>query len=223
MTGIGVGYASLPLIEEGIADGTIADRDAAVARSADYFNSHPYLAAVAVGSTIRAEKDGVAAAGIVRLRAALSGPLGALGDQLFWAGMMPLAVALALILVPWFGLWPLVVLVVGYNAARWQLGSWALEAGLRDSVRVGTTLRKSVLPRAAEWIGDLALVAVAAAVPVTLLRLGGEMDPLIRISVIGAATLGGIMVRVPAIGSRVNGIRFGLAMILLVLLVMGVG
>ncbi len=222
MTGTGVGYASLPLIDEGIADGALADRSAVVARCSGYFNSHPYLAAVAVGATIRAEKDGASPDAIARLRAALSGPLGALGDQLFWAGMAPLAAALALILVPWFGLWPIAVLVIGYNYVRWQLGVWALTAGLRDGMRVGTTLRQSALPGVAERIQGAALVAVAAAVPLTFRWLSDGMEGRLRMPVLAASMVGVAMAVLPATSSRVNGMRFGLAMILLALLAMGV-
>jgi PTS system mannose-specific IID component len=82
MAGIGVGHASAPLLRDVFALRSARERREAVARSADFFNSHPYLAGVAVGAEVRAEQQGIPGPVITRLRTALSGPLGALGDQL---------------------------------------------------------------------------------------------------------------------------------------------
>ncbi len=86
MSGIGVGHAAAPMLREHYAASSVEARRAAVARSAEFFNSHPYLAGIAVGAVVKAERDGVPGPVISRLRTALSGPLGAIGDQLIWAG-----------------------------------------------------------------------------------------------------------------------------------------
>lgn len=221
MTGTGVGYAALPLIEEAVATGKVTDERSAVARASDYFNSHPYLASVAVGATMKAELDGVPAEGIRRLRAALSGPLGAIGDQLFWAGLVPIVAAAGLLLVPWLGWWPPIILVAGYNAIRWWLGQWGLRVGLRDGVKVGATLRDSRLPAAAALAQDVALVAVGAAVPVALWWMSGHLAGRVPAMAVAAA-LGVALVMIPATRTRVNGLRFGLLLVLIVLLAMGV-
>src|SRR5690606_9725016 len=118
VSGIGVGHAAAPLLRELYRDRDPAQRRAAVARSAEYFNSHPYLAGVAVGAVVRAEADGVPGQAISRLRTALSGPLGALGDQLIWAGEVPLLMGLALAATPFIGWWAVVLVVLVHNTAR---------------------------------------------------------------------------------------------------------
>src|ERR1019366_3459631 len=95
MLGIGVGHASVPLLRDVLATRSARARHEAVARSADFFNAHPYLAAVAVGAEVKAEQDGASTAVITRLRTALSGPLGSLGDQLIWAGWVPALLGIA--------------------------------------------------------------------------------------------------------------------------------
>src|SRR5256884_9559684 len=99
MQGIGIGVAEEALLQdlrtEGGADG-VAYR-AAVARGARFFNAHPYLCGLAVGAAARAEHDGVPPEQVERLRTALCGPLGSLGDRLVWAGGLPFTSGLALI------------------------------------------------------------------------------------------------------------------------------
>ncbi|HRP08303.1 MAG TPA: PTS system mannose/fructose/sorbose family transporter subunit IID, partial [Gemmatimonadales bacterium] len=118
MSGIGVGHAAAPLLRELYRDRDPVERRAAVARSAEYFNSHPYLAGVAVGAVVSAERDGVPGAAISRLRTALSGPLGALGDQLIWAGEVPLLMGLALAAAPFIGWWSVVLVLLVHNLLR---------------------------------------------------------------------------------------------------------
>ncbi|HTD63012.1 MAG TPA: PTS system mannose/fructose/sorbose family transporter subunit IID, partial [Gemmatimonadaceae bacterium] len=60
----------------------------ALAREGRYFNCHPYLASVAVGSLVRAELEHVPGPKIERFRTALCGPLGSVGDRLIWAGWL---------------------------------------------------------------------------------------------------------------------------------------
>jgi len=66
---------------------------AALGRATGYFNAHPFLAGLAVGAVARADRDDLPQPQVDRLRAALKGPLGALGDRLVWAGVLPLASA----------------------------------------------------------------------------------------------------------------------------------
>ena len=95
LQGVGVGFASLPLLEPLRAD-PVKYR-AAVARASEYFNAHPYLTGIAVGAAARAEIDGVPGGTIQRLKTALAGPLGSLGDQLFWIGVVPAVMAAMLL------------------------------------------------------------------------------------------------------------------------------
>lgn len=77
-----------------------------------FFNSNPILAAAILGAAVHtealaAEADGAAAC---RLRTALMGPYGAVGDSYFWRGLRPCVVLMALLLA-----------VVGYAWAPWLL------------------------------------------------------------------------------------------------------
>ena len=97
MQGVGVGVAEEPLLRDLAVSRSAAAYRAAVARAAHFFNAHPYLCGMAVGAAARAEHDGTPPDQVERLRTALCGPLGSLGDRLVWAGWLPLNSGLALV------------------------------------------------------------------------------------------------------------------------------
>src|SRR5438093_7998095 len=131
-----MGVAEEPLLRDlrGANGGTTYH--AALARGAHFFNAHPYLCGLAVGATARAEHDGVPGEQVERLRAALCGPLGSLGDRLVWAGWLPITSGLALIGVA-FGLgFPAILgFVIVYNVGHVALRWWGLGAGWGDGAR----------------------------------------------------------------------------------------
>ncbi len=150
MIGVGVGVAEEPLLRDlrNGPDNGAAYR-AAVARGARFFNSHPYLAGLAVGAAARAEIDGAPPEQIERLRAALCGPLGAMGDRLVWTGWLPLLSAATLAaLALGAGWWGVAAFLVIYNVGHVALRWWALRAGWAAGTQVVSALRNPVLQRA---------------------------------------------------------------------------
>jgi PTS system mannose-specific IID component len=187
LQGVGFGFASLPLLSS-----LAADRDryrAAVARSAEYFNAHPYLTGIAVGASAKAELDGVAGETVKRLKTALAGPLGSLGDQLFWIGVVPAVMGATLVAVSLgAGLAAVAVALGLYLVVRIATTAWGLHLGFRAGLRVSTDLRKSGLAEAVRRIGLAAGFAVGAAVPLAVDWIAG---PGHRGSVLAAAAIGG--------------------------------
>ena len=221
MLGIGVGHASVPLLRNVLATRSARARHEAVARSADFFNAHPYLAGVAVGAEVKAEQDGASSAMISRLRIALSGPLGSLGDQLIWAGWVPALVGLALAAATWVGIWAVLAIVVIHNVLRLRLMTWGLDLGLREGLGVGAALQRSWLPRGAEDAQRLAAFTVGLAIPIVAwhaLARAPRVDVVITLLV---ALAGAVLSVFPATRSRLTGLRFGL--VLLGLAVVAVG
>jgi len=165
MLGVGMGYAAEPLLDE-LRTRDPARHTAAVVRSAEFFNCNPNLAGLALGALARAERDGVPGDQVSRLRTALCGPLGALGDRLFWAGVVPALSALAIAaVVLGAGAWAIAGFLFAYNALRIGTGWWSLHTGLHEGLQVGGAVGRSWLPRAAERVGPLAGFAVGLAIP----------------------------------------------------------
>jgi PTS system mannose-specific IID component len=149
LLGVGMGVAEEPLLRDLKGDGGDgAAYRAAVARGARFFNAHPYLCGLAVGAAARAEHEGTPPDQVERLRSALCGPLGALGDRLVWAGWLPLLSSAAVAAIALGAGWPAVALFLFvYNLGHVSLRWWALHAGWEAGTGVVGALRHPVLQR----------------------------------------------------------------------------
>lgn len=214
MVGIGMGVAEEPLLRD--LRGKSGDGDsyrAAVARGARFFNAHPYMCGLAVGATARAEHDGVPPAQIERLRAALIGPLGSLGDRLVWAGWLPLLVATAVTAISLGANWIAVAAFLGiYNFGHVALRWWALRAGWRAGADVTGALRHSGLQGALAVVGPAMAVAVGAALLPVVRWLGLPLPANAEWGIIAVAGIGVFVLRLRP--SLVTGPRIGLAAVL---------
>ena len=207
MLGVGVGVAEEPLLRD-LADGKYRP---AVARGAHFFNAHPYLVGLAVGAAARAEHDGAAPDQIERLRDALCGPLGSLGDRLVWAGWLPFLSGLTLVAIALGAGWVavaafLIVYNVGHVALRW----WALRAGWTHGTQVGVALHHPVLQKAGTLLGPAMACAVGAALPLTTTYLVAPFPAWARLSVVVTAALAFIALRWRA--GRLTGLQLALAL-----------
>lgn len=221
MSGIGVGHAATPLLRHYLADEPAELRRAAVARSAEFFNSHPYLAGVAVGAVVRAERDHVPGETIIRLRTALSGPLGAMGDQLIWAGQVPALIGLALAASPWLGGYAVLIAVVAHNILRVALTVWGLDLGMREGLAVGGALQRSWLPARADDAQRVAAFAVGLGIPVAGAFLLREVTITHTLTIASIGVVGALLAIAPGTRARVTGLRLGLALMAIALLVVG--
>ncbi|MFW5946947.1 MAG: PTS system mannose/fructose/sorbose family transporter subunit IID [Gemmatimonadota bacterium] len=148
LTGTGFGFAILPALRSIYRDDP-EGLDAAVRRHEGRFNSHPFLAPLALGAVIRMEADGEDPAVIDRFKSAVMGSLGTLGDQLIWTGVRPagIVVALALVLLgaPW---WVAVfVFLALFNAVHLALMAWGFHVGFAEGLGVGDRLRRTLVNR----------------------------------------------------------------------------
>ena len=77
-----------------------------------------------------------------------------MGDELFWVGLVPALVGLALVgRVLGAGWWAIVGFLVIYNGIRMWTSFWALRTGMASGMRVGAAIGSSWLPRAIELGG----------------------------------------------------------------------
>lgn len=216
MTGVGMGHAAEPLLEDLKSVDPVRYAEASI-RAAEYFNSHPYLAGLALGALARAEYDLVPGAQISRLRTALTSPLGALGDRLFWAGMVPAAMGVAILgVVAGHGLATIIAILLLYNGLRVATGIWALKTGLAHGMKVGTAIGDSWLPRVATPAGLVAGLVVGLAVPLAadwLLEPQGL--PAVGVTVVTLLAGLGAAWR---LGPRITAVKFGLVAIGLALI-----
>ena len=202
MTGFGVAFALSPLLERIHADDPAAAA-AALERHAGAFNAHPYLASVALGALARTEYEGEAPGTQLRLRAALSAPLGALGDRIVWAGWRPFCVAAAAIafLLGVEAVAAAAGFLVLYNTGHLGLRVWGLRCGWRAGLGVGAALGRVPFRRVARvlLIANLALIGALTALLIARMP-GGAPAPWVWAVAVGAGLMGYVTPR------RVSGV-----------------
>jgi PTS system mannose-specific IID component len=216
MQGLGVGWAAAPLLADLAARDGERHREA-TARAAEFFNANPNLAGLAVGAEVRAEYDGVPAEQVRRLRTALCSPLGALGDQVFWAGLVPALSGVAILGVALGGgWWPVAAVVLVYAAVRLWTARWALRTGLASGMAVGRAVGASWLPRAVPRIGPVAGFAVGLSLPIAAAWYLAPAGPG---QAAATLTLAGVGIGLGRwLGSTFTALRFGLLALALTLL-----
>jgi mannose/fructose/N-acetylgalactosamine-specific phosphotransferase system component IID len=217
MIGVGLGYASEPLLRA-LPGGREGERyRGAMRRAARYFNAHPYLTGLAAGALARAEHEGVPGERIERLRTALLGPLGAVGDRLVWAGTLPAASAVGLVLCARApaGVGALALLAL-YNVPHVALRVWGLRAGWRSGTSLARALAEPVLTAGLRWVGPVAALGVGIALPFVAHRLAADLDlPAIGA---GASSALGTWVAARWLAPALGGVRLGLLATVAVLL-----
>jgi PTS system mannose-specific IID component len=177
MLGTGIGFSVEPALRLLPGGRGGEDYRAALARETHYFNSHPYLAAVAIGALARVELDAtMPPAQIERFRIALCGPLGSVGDRLVWAGWLPFTALIAL-LAYGLGGGPLLVVtlfLVLYNVGHFGLRAWGLYTGWTHGMRVAGSLATPILRRGPEYLARAVMALCGLALPLAAARLLGQ-------------------------------------------------
>jgi len=218
LVGVGLAFSSEPLLRD-LPGGVGGDRYRdALKRAARHFNGHPYLIGLAAGALARAEHDDVPEGLTGRLRTAIAGPLGSVGDKIVWAGALPVASAVGLILAvliaPLAGVAAFLLL---YNAANCALRIWALGTGWKGGMNVGKELGGRALKLSMRIAGPLAALASGLALPLVGAWLARGLDPNALLGVSLIASLGIVFARWlwPTLGA----LRFGLSVVALAIIV----
>lgn len=193
MAGNGIAFAMEPALRllPGGKGGTRYRE--AMARQSTYFNSHPYLAGLAVGGLARAELEGDTESRIDRFRGACCGPLGSVGDQIVWAAWLPFCSVLAL-LAYGLGLGPVAVVVVFlgvFNAGHIALRAWALEAGWREGMKIAKFLAHPIFRQGPNVIARATSVLAGIAIPLAIARVV-DARPTTIAAVVGVGVLWGL-------------------------------
>jgi PTS system mannose-specific IID component len=153
MIGCGFAFAMIPGLRR-LFGAKAREMDEPLERHVELFNAHPYLSSVALGATLKLERDGEEAETIRRFKLAVRGPLGSIGDALVWATWLPAVSVLALSLY-WLGLpgWVAVAaFLVIYNTGHLVLRVWGFRVGLSEGRDVARRLARAGL---AVWTNRL--------------------------------------------------------------------
>lgn len=187
MLGTGMAFALTPALRH--VHGSAEAVDRALERHVSLFNAHPYLTPLALGALARLEAEGASEDMIERFRAALRGPLGALGDRLVWAGWLPmcslLGILISVTVSPGTGVG---VFLLVYNAGHLALRAWGFEVGWSAGASLGSRLRELRLTREAQRIETGVCLLTGVVAGFVLPSLAG-VDPAWLPALVGVAGL----------------------------------
>ena len=189
---VGFAYCLKPIAARIFDD--LPQRASFLKRQLSFFNAHPYFASYAIGAVGRMEEDKPGEYELIeRFKNALIGPLGVLGDELFWGTIKPGCVLLAMIgvllienahlLIGYF-----FVMLVCYNLPHVRIRFSGLRIGYREGLNVYKLLQISRFNRYRifyRFIGALSLGFVIG----FCLPEYGQADPMLAV-VFGASICG---------------------------------
>jgi PTS system mannose-specific IID component len=195
MQNLGFAYAMDPALRRLYAD--TGKRSEALRRHLAAFNCHPYTAAAIVGGAIHHEERVAAGeeppGAPLAYKQVLQGPLAAVGDGFFWAGLRPFFGVLGAVGTMALG-WPaLVAALLVYNAVHLWL-RWSLfRAGYRAGDEVVVRLASLSLPAWASRLRDGGAVLCGVAAGLGALSAAGRLSSWAGVLAILVAA-GGIVV-----------------------------
>ena len=156
---------------------TKEERISFLRRHLEFFNAHPYFASYLIGASARLEEiknpDTDEAVRVVKKN--LHGPLGSLGDQMFWSGLRPLAGAIGATLALQGSMWGPILFLLLYNLPHLFIRYWGLKCGYRLGAKVSQELVKPRYKKAIQAIQSIGALAVGVLIStqaVTLSRSG---------------------------------------------------
>ena len=199
MQNLGFAYAIEPALDALYPEP--AQREEALARHLGFFNCHPYMAAAIVGGAIHHEERVAAGeeppGAPLAYKQVLQGPLAAVGDSFFWAGLRPFFGAMAAVGTLALG-WPaLVAALLLYNALHLWLRWTLFRAGYRAGDDVVVRLASLSLPTWAARLRDGGAVLCGVAAGAGALSAAGRLS----------AGAGVLAILVAAAGIVVLGLR----------------
>ncbi|MFN2384237.1 MAG: PTS system mannose/fructose/sorbose family transporter subunit IID [Gemmatimonadota bacterium] len=164
---VGFAWSLLPGLERIYPDR--AERAGRVLAHLDLINANPYLSTLGLGVALRLEQEvardpAIAGPRQARLLKALNGPLGALGDELFWGAWRPaLGLTAALFALATMSVWPALIFLVAFNGLAQSVRFGGVRAGFAGGAGIARVLRDPFWRRATGRARTLGAVAAGAA------------------------------------------------------------
>jgi mannose/fructose/N-acetylgalactosamine-specific phosphotransferase system component IID len=151
-------------------------------RHLNFFNAHPYFASFAIGAIVRVEEEQQVSqqsdpGKVERLKNALIGPLGAIGDQVFWANIKPSSVLLAVLGILIFRelYWQLVFLglmLLIYNIPHLLVRIAGIRKGYQLGFEVYQVLNLDEYMNLKRLFGALGAITLGSIAGFSLLKFG---------------------------------------------------
>jgi mannose PTS system EIID component len=153
MQNVGFAYCMLPALRS-LYDGRRDELLRALRRHLEFFNTHPAMAGVILGASVRLEEriagGGADPRAIGTFKVGLMGSLGAIGDAFFWGSLKPMASVAGAILALVHPALGIVALLLLYNITHLGTRRQGFLAGVGGEESAVRFLRESGLPARTE-------------------------------------------------------------------------
>ncbi len=124
-------------------------------RHLSFFNANPYLVTYALGAVAKLEESRADSDEVGKLKDSLSGPLGAVGDNLVWMNLRPALLILGIILASTVGALGALVFWLLYNIHQAYLRWRGLFKGYTLGVNVASDFRSRYYRQMVTWISRM--------------------------------------------------------------------
>jgi mannose/fructose/N-acetylgalactosamine-specific phosphotransferase system component IID len=172
MLGLGFCFTAIPFIKRLYK--TQKQREECLRRHLVFFNSHPYYASWCLGAVAKLEEEARRKKWddfrpIEVFKERLMGPLGVIGDRLFWNGLKPAAAGVGIGLALAAGWIAIPLFLVIYNVPHVLVRLAGIREGYRKGFDIVSDLSVRRYQKWFDWAGLVGAVA-AGAVPVAAVR-----------------------------------------------------
>ncbi|MFH1006693.1 MAG: PTS system mannose/fructose/sorbose family transporter subunit IID [Candidatus Latescibacterota bacterium] len=169
MLGLGWAFAMMPILHRLKLDDH--GRKAFLKRSLGFFNTSPFVSSFALGTVAKLEEQG-AEESIDRIKGALAGPLGSLGDRFFWQSLRPMAALLGVAAAQLWGVWGIPVFLLAFNLPHLFFRLYGVTRGYRLGLQVAKEFSRPLYQALPRWSERLA--ALGLGILIGLSALGNQ-------------------------------------------------
>ncbi len=162
-------YSILPGLEKIHTDKD--DLAASMSHNLEFFNTHPFLVTFVMGIVLSLEQNKADIQTIRAVRVAAMGPLGGIGDALFWFTLVPIAAGLSANLALDGNIIAPFLFLAIFNGAQFALRFWLMHW----SYRVGTDAIGILTANAKEFTRSASLLGVFVVGALTCLYGGTKL------------------------------------------------
>ena len=167
MQNLGWAYALIPAIKKLYT--SKEDRDAALKRHLEFFNTHPYVAAPIIGVTLALEEERANGAeiddtAIQGVKIGMMGPLAGVGDPVFWFTVRPILGALGASLAMAGNIVGPLLFFFGWNIIRMAFLWYTQELGYKAGSEITKDLSGGIIQKITKGASILGMFILAVLV-----------------------------------------------------------
>ncbi|MEI3325158.1 MAG: PTS system mannose/fructose/sorbose family transporter subunit IID [Thomasclavelia sp.] len=149
------------------------DLKASMAHNLDFLNTHPFLVTFVMGIVLSLEQNKAETSTIRSVRISAAGPLGGIGDALFWLTLVPIVAGLTANIAMDGSILGAILFLVIFNAVqfavRWWLMHWSYGLGTKAVTMLTSNAKE--FTRAASILGIFVVGGLIATYGSTTVRL----------------------------------------------------